>query len=136
MAGGWWRLTARDELSAGHALRNYEGKCERMHGHNFAVELTVEGDRLTEDTEIVLDFKVIKRTLKDILEELDHRILNETPPFDRINPSSENLARHIWKEAARRLAESDDPQARAVRVHSATVSEKGTQSATYLEGGD
>ena len=44
-----WRLTVRDEISAGHALRHYEGKCERMHGHNFAVELTVEGDKLTEN---------------------------------------------------------------------------------------
>ena len=58
--GAFWRLTVRDDFSAGHALRHYEGKCERMHGHNFAVELTVQGQRLTRDTEMLLDFKTLK----------------------------------------------------------------------------
>ena len=87
-----WRLTVRDDFAAAHALRHYEGKCERLHGHNFAVELTVEGQNLTQDTEMLLDFKVLKTGLKRVLETLDHRLLNETPPFDRLNPSSENLS--------------------------------------------
>ena len=128
-----WRLTVRDDFSAGHALRHYEGKCERMHGHNFAVELTVEGSQLAAGTEMLLDFKVLKKGLKAVLDALDHRLLNETPPFDRINPSSENLARHIWQGMQAHLAAHDDPQARRVRLHSVTVSEKGAQSATYLE---
>ena len=128
-----WRLTVRDDFSAGHALRHYEGKCERMHGHNFAVELTVEGEKLAAGTEMLLDFKVLKRGLKAVLDALDHRLLNETPPFDRINPSSENLARHIWQGMEALLAAHDDPQAQLVRLHSVTDSEKGAQSATYLE---
>ena len=128
-----WRLTVRDDFSAGHALRHYEGKCERMHGHNFAVELTVEGSQLAAGTEMLLDFKVLKKGLKIVLDALDHRLLNETPPFDRINPSSENLARHIWQGMQAHLAAHDDPQAQLVRLHSVTVSEKGAQSATYLE---
>jgi len=132
----FWRLTVRDDFSAGHALRHYEGKCERMHGHNFAVELTVQGQRLTPDTEMLLDFKTLKTGLKTVLDTLDHRLLNETPPFDVINPSSENLARHIWREMAELLATHDDPQTRAVRLHSVTVSEKGAQSATYMEVDD
>ena len=128
-----WRLTVRDDFSAGHALRHYEGKCERMHGHNFAVELTVEGSQLAAGTEMLLDFKVLKKGLKIVLDALDHRLLNETPPFDRINPSSENLARHIWQGMQAHLTAHDDPQARLVRLHSVTVSEKGAQSATYLE---
>ena len=128
-----WRLTVRDDFSAGHALRHYEGKCERMHGHNFAVELTVEGSQLAAGTEMLLDFKVLKKGLKAMLDALDHRLLNETPPFDRINPSSENLARHIWQGMQAHLAAHDDPQAQLVRLHSVTVSEKGAQSATYLE---
>ena len=99
-----WRLTVRDEISAGHALRHYEGKCERLHGHNFAVELTVEGDKLTENVELLLDFKVLKRALKEELAALDHQIINEVPPFDRLNPSSENISRHIFQNVARRLA--------------------------------
>ena len=104
-----------------------------MHGHNFAVELTVEGNRLAPQTEMLLDFKILKKALKAVLDALDHRLLNETPPFDRINPSSENLARHIWQGMEALLAEHEDPQARLVRLHSVTVSEKGAQSATYLE---
>ena len=120
-----WRLTVRDEISAGHALRHYEGKCERLHGHNFAVELTVEGDKLTENVELLLDFKVLKRALKEELALLDHQIINEVPPFDSLNPSSENISRHIFQAA--------DTSACHVRVHSVSVSEKGAQTATYLE---
>ncbi len=133
MARKLWRLTVRDEFSAGHALRHYEGKCERLHGHNFAVELTVEGERLEPDTEILLDFKLLKQALKTALEELDHRILNEVPPFDTVNPSSENLSRHLWRRVAQLLEENPNPQARAVRVYSVSVSEKGAQTATYME---
>ena len=128
-----WRLTVRDDFSAGHALRHYEGKCERMHGHNFAVELTVEGSQLAAGTEMLLDFKVLKKGLKAVLDALDHRLLNETPPFDVRNPSSENIARHIWQGMAELLAGHPDPQAREVRLHSVTVSEKEAQSATYME---
>ena len=118
----FWRLAVRDEFSAAHALRGYKGKCERLHGHNFAV-----------DTALLLDFSVLKRLLKEILGEIDHSVLNETPPFDALNPSSENLARHIWRAAAARLEIHPDPRAAAVRLHSVTVSEKDAQSATYME---
>ena len=128
-----WRLTVRDEFSSGHALRHYEGKCENLHGHNFGVELTVQGEELLPDTELLLDFKVLKQALKQTLEALDHRVLNETPPFDRINPSSENLARHIWRQVEARLASSPDPQAQKVHLVSVAVSEKGRQTATYME---
>lgn len=133
MARKLWRLTVRDEFSAGHALRHYEGKCERLHGHNFAVALTVEGERLEPDTEILLDFKLLKQLLKTALEELDHRILNDVAPFDRLNPSSENLSRHIWRQTARLLEAHPNPQMRAVRLYSVSVSEKDAQTATYLE---
>lgn len=126
-AKGLWRLTVRDEFCAGHALRYYEGKCENTHGHNFAVEATVEGNTLAPGTELLLDFKVLKTCLKDVLEPLDHGILNDTPPFDDINPSSENLARHIFHAMAKRL------QGLPVRLYAVTVSEKSSQSATYRE---
>ncbi|MDO5484565.1 MAG: 6-carboxytetrahydropterin synthase QueD [Desulfovibrionaceae bacterium] len=128
-----WRLTVRSEFSAGHALRHYQGKCERLHGHNFGVELCVEGEKLAEDTEMLLDFKILKSMLKDVLESLDHCILNDCRPFDQLNPSSENLARHIWQQIALRLAVCPEAQARQVRPHSVTVAEKGQQSATYME---
>lgn len=124
---GKWRLTVTSDFSSAHQLRNYCGKCENMHGHNFGVELCVEGDRLTPDTELLVDFKVLKQALKQVLDGLDHRHLNEVPPFDRLNPSSENLARHIYTAVAALLA--DQP----VRVVHVSVSEKDSSKATYRE---
>jgi 6-pyruvoyltetrahydropterin/6-carboxytetrahydropterin synthase len=91
------------------------------------VEAVVEGDSLAPDTELLLDFSLLKKDLEAVLETLDHKDLNITPPFDRINPSSENLARHIFRALAPLVA------ARGVRLHSLTVGEKATQSATYFE---
>ena len=122
-----WRLRVRDDFSSAHALRHYQGKCENLHGHNFSVEVCVEGDRLAPDTEMLLDFKIIKTELKAVLSLLDHKNLNATPPFDAQNPSSENLARFIYQELARRLAPH------GVRMHEVTVSEKAAQAATYCE---
>lgn len=127
MSASFWRLTVRSEFSASHALRHYQGKCENTHGHNFSVEAVVQGDTLSPDTELLADFSDLKRDLKQVLNTLDHKDLNATPPFDRINPSSENLSRHIFKALAP-LAEG-----RGVRLHSVTVSEKAAQSATYME---
>lgn len=124
-----WRLTIRDEFCAAHALRNYQGKCERLHGHNYGVEVTVEGDRLDPETELLLDFTDFKRLLKQALEALDHRFLNDVPPFDQSNPSAENLSRHIWRAILQLLPAG-------LRLHSVTVAEKGVQSATYMELAD
>ncbi|MDE5878448.1 MAG: 6-carboxytetrahydropterin synthase QueD [Desulfovibrio sp.] len=132
-AGGRWRLTVRDEFAAAHALRHYQGKCENPHGHNFAVELCVEGSELAPDTELLVDFGTLKGALRASLAALDHRMLNETPPFDVCNPSSENLARHIFYDVAARLAASDDPQAAHARLVSVSVSERASQTATYME---
>lgn len=126
MSRSFWRLAVRGEFAAGHALRNYQGKCESMHGHNFAVEAVVEGETLTPDTELVADFSVLKKLLKSVLNKLDHKDLNTTPPFDSINPSSENLSRFIFRELAPLLPD-------ACRLYNVTVSERSAQSATYYE---
>ncbi len=122
-----WRLTVRSEFCAGHALRCYDGKCESLHGHNFAVEATVQGEKLHENIEFLMDFKELKHMLNEILETLDHGILNDRPPFDHINPTSENLAQYIWQKMQAKLEGSN------ANMHSVTVSEKSAQSATYLE---
>ena len=67
-----WRLTVRDEFCSAHALRHYEGKCEHLHGHNFGVELTVQGEELLPDTELLLDFKVLRQVLKETLDTLGY----------------------------------------------------------------
>jgi len=127
MSTSLWRLTVRSEFAAAHALRHYKGKCENIHGHNFSVEAVVEGDTLTTDTELLADFSDLKKDLASVLDTLDHKDLNVTPPFDAINPSSENLARYIYRAM--------DPlvRPRGVRMHAVTVSERGPQSATYME---
>ena len=124
---GKWRLTVRKDFSASHALRNYNGKCENMHGHNFIVEAVVEGERLDPDVEIILDFKLIKEALAAAIAPLDHANLNQVPPFDNINPSSENLSRYVFRALAPRMKQY------GVRLVQISVSEKEGQSATYIE---
>ncbi len=127
MSSAFWRLAVRSDFSAAHALRHYQGKCESPHGHNFTVEAIIQGDSLSQDSELLLDFSLIKQELKSVLDELDHKDLNATPPFDRMNPSSENLSRYIFKALAPRM------QAYGVRLYSLTVGEKAAQSASYFE---
>ena len=119
-----WRLKVIDSFSAAHFLRNYKGKCENLHGHNWKVELEVEGESLDE-TGLLIDFKELKKMLKDVLELLDHRLINDISPFDQYNPSSENIARFISEKVEERLPEG-------VRVTSVTVWESEKACATYI----
>lgn len=125
-------LTVRADFSAAHALRNYRGKCERMHGHNFTVEVQVRGTEIDPATGMLLDFKVLKDLLKTVLEEIDHSTLNATGPFETINPSSENIANYIWERMEDMLAKNADPQARKARLSKVGISEKESQSAAWL----
>jgi len=123
---GKWRLTITQDFSSSHQLRNYGGKCENMHGHNFGVEVVVEGDKLDDRVHYLVDFKELKRQTKAVLERLDHKHLNEVPPFDEINPSSENLAMFIYGELKPALPAE-------VRLVEVSVSEKESSKATYWE---
>jgi len=127
MSRSLWRLTVRGEFASAHALRHYQGKCESLHGHNYAVEMVVEGETLTPDTELVVDFSILKKELRTELGLIDHVNLNEYPPFDTVNPSSENLARYLYRRMKARLSEMP------VRLYSLTVGETAMQSATYME---
>lgn len=97
MKGGVYSLTVRASFAAAHRLREYEGDCEHLHGHNWQVEVSVESDRL-DALGMALDFRVMKQALSDLLSRWDHTFLNEIPPFTQENPSSENLARRIFDE--------------------------------------
>jgi len=122
-----FRLTVIDSFASAHQLREYRGQCENLHGHNWKVEAVVEGKDL-DDTGLLLDFKDLKRALKDILKELDHTLLNQHPFFQERNPTSENLAFYIF----RRLEEALRVYP-GVRVKSITVWESEKAGATYLE---
>jgi 6-pyruvoyltetrahydropterin/6-carboxytetrahydropterin synthase len=84
-------------FAAAHALRNYHGKCERVHGHNYRVQVGIEGEKLDQNG-LLYDFTDLKKSLRATSEYLDHQYLNELKPFDEINPSAENIAKFICDE--------------------------------------
>ena len=112
-------------FSAAHALRDYHGKCEALHGHNFKVEVYVRPEGPGPGG-MALDFTVIKRELRAALEGVDHRYLNDLPYFRDKEPSSENLARMIFEEMQRRL------EGKGVEVYKVTVWESERAGASYL----
>ena len=84
-----------ESFSAAHSLRGYHGDCERLHGHNYRVEVSVESSKL-DPAGIAMDFRDLKEILNTVIEGLDHQHLNDIEPFTLINPSAENIARHIF----------------------------------------
>jgi 6-pyruvoyltetrahydropterin/6-carboxytetrahydropterin synthase len=84
-------------FAAAHALRNYHGKCENVHGHNYRVQVGIEGKELDANG-LLYDFVDLKKSLRSTSEYLDHQYLNELKPFDEINPSAENIAKFICDE--------------------------------------
>ena len=121
-----YELMVSRQFSAAHCLRDYDGACARMHGHNYRVVVTVAADDLPQSG-MVMDFKLLKVACDQVVETLDHRCLNELPPFTEMNPTSENLARYIF-EAVR-----DELAAQPVRVASVAVWESDSSCATYKE---
>lgn len=120
-----FEITVEESFAAAHALRGYRGKCENLHGHNYRVQVTLEGETLDE-TGLLVDFAELKKMLHDVIERLDHRNLNEVPPFDAVNPSAENMARYVYDELRRRLEQTG----RDVRVRVARVRIWETESST------
>lgn len=91
-----YEIRVRSRFSAAHFLRDYRGPCARVHGHGFEVEVAVGGNELGPD-QLLMDFHELKEMLERVLDGLDHRFLNEVPPFDRISPTSENIARWVFE---------------------------------------
>jgi len=98
-----FEVTVEEKFASGHALRNYHGKCENVHGHNYRVEVTLTGEEL-DGTGLLVDFVELKKVLNVIIDRMDHRFLNDVPPFDVLNPSAENMARYIFEELETGLA--------------------------------
>jgi 6-pyruvoyltetrahydropterin/6-carboxytetrahydropterin synthase len=115
-------------FAAAHQLRNYRGKCENLHGHNYKVRVTVQGDDLN-SIGLLADFTELKAALREITEFLDHKFLNEIPPFTEINPSAENVAKYICDELQKALGEgaAEVP----VKIAEVKVWETDTSTATY-----
>ena len=121
-----FEVTVDQTFAAAHALRNYKGGCENVHGHNFRVQVVLAGERL-DDAGLLVDFIDVKNLMGQILARLDHQNLNETPPFDVKNPSAENIAEYICTEMRGGLVNTPVP----VRILEVKVWETEIQSATY-----
>jgi len=89
-------------FSGAHRLREYEGKCEALHGHNWRVRVYARAAEL-DAAGMVIDFKILQKILNEILDTLDHRYLNEVSPFDKINPSAENIARFFYDHISKKI---------------------------------
>lgn len=99
-----YEITVKAHFDTAHALRGYRGKCEALHGHRFEVVVCVATEDLNE-IGLAYDFAELKRILREqVISRLDHANLNETPPFDKVNPSSENIARFIYDEMRKALS--------------------------------
>jgi 6-pyruvoyltetrahydropterin/6-carboxytetrahydropterin synthase len=121
-----YEVIIKDGFSSAHALRNYYGKTEPLHGHNFVLEVVVRGKRLQNKVKYLTDFVALQKILSGIVKPMDHVNLNEFPPFDRENPSAENLARYIGQELVKRW---DEP---GVKLVSVTLWETDSTAARYL----
>jgi 6-pyruvoyltetrahydropterin/6-carboxytetrahydropterin synthase len=114
-------------FAAGHALRGYKGKCENVHGHNYKVRVIVAGAKLNQ-IGLLMDFVDLRAAIRAMVEKWDHRFLNDLPPFDKLNPSAENMAQVFCEGVAPDVARL------GLRVRSVTVWETDTTSATYRPG--
>jgi 6-pyruvoyltetrahydropterin/6-carboxytetrahydropterin synthase len=123
-----FEVTVEETFAAGHALRNYHGKCENVHGHNYKVRASLEGEQLDE-AGLLVDFNDVKRVLNEIIDRVDHKFLNDVAPFDTLNPSAENMARWFYEEMAKGLAA--EPAKTDVRLAEVRIWETDTSVAAY-----
>src|SRR5260370_38904660 len=98
-----YEVTVEDSFAAGHYLRNYKGKCENPHGHNYKVRVTLRGGEL-DVAGLLLDFKQLKQVMRPVIDRLDHQMINDLAPFTEINPSPENLSRYFFDETNKQLS--------------------------------
>ncbi len=111
-------------FAAGHSLRNYKGKCENVHGHNYKVRVTVAGPELN-STGLLMDFVELRGAVREIVNRLDHQYLNDLPPFDLVNPSAENIARYFYDSLVAAVT------AAGTKLDSVSIWETDTSFATW-----
>jgi 6-pyruvoyltetrahydropterin/6-carboxytetrahydropterin synthase len=123
-----YEVTVERGFSSGHYLRNYKGKCENPHGHNYKVRITLCGEGL-DGAGLLLDFRDLKQVMRPVIERIDHQMLNDLKPFTEINPSAENLARYFYESLNEQL------RGEAIRVKTVTIFETDTTAAVYSAAG-
>jgi len=123
-----FEVTVEQTFAAGHALREYKGKCENVHGHNYRVQITVEGERLNR-IGLLVDFVELKRIVREVVDRLDHQFINDLEPFTVINPSAENMAKYFYDEVSRRM--DNTPVDAPTRIAQIKIWETDTSIAVY-----
>jgi 6-pyruvoyltetrahydropterin/6-carboxytetrahydropterin synthase len=113
------------DFAAAHHLRNFRGKCENLHGHNWKVEVVIRGRKL-EESGVLVDFGEVKAATRQVLTAVDHHYLNELSYFKDLNPSSENIARYLFEELAKQL-DNEDRQ-----IYRVSAWESADACATYM----
>jgi 6-pyruvoyltetrahydropterin/6-carboxytetrahydropterin synthase len=121
-----FQVSVEETFSSGHALRGYKGKCENVHGHNYRVQITLEGPQL-DNIGLLVDFTHLKQVIREIIKRLDHQFINDLEPFTTINPSAENLAKYFYDEVLNKV--KDLPP--GARVTDAVIWETDTAFARY-----
>ncbi|HEX5285195.1 MAG TPA: 6-carboxytetrahydropterin synthase QueD [Bryocella sp.] len=124
-----FEVTVEASFSSGHYLRDYYGKCENPHGHNYRVVVTLIGEQL-EPNGLLLDFKLLKHVLQPTIQYLDHNMINDLEPFTSLNPSAENLAKYFFDRTS---AELLNLTAGRVRVKDCVIWETDTSFARYYQ---
>ena len=121
-----YQITIETHFSSAHRLRQYDGECERLHGHNWKVLIYVSSEVLN-DLGMVMDFKDLKGKVKPLIGNLDHQYLNEIPPFTEINPTTENMAKYLFDEFSK-VINTD-----LIKVTNVEIWESSTCFASYTQ---
>src|SRR5450755_1011718 len=129
LRGFMFEVTVEDSFAAGHYLRNYKGKCENPHGHNYKLRVTLAGNEL-DKAGLLLDFKDLREVMKQVTDRLDHQMINDLEPFTLLNPTAENLSKYFFEQANAKL---NIVTTGRVWVKKVTVFETDTTTATYSE---
>lgn len=122
-----FEISIKSHFCGAHRLKGYQGKCARLHGHNWEVEIFLRGNK-TNRLGLLVDFKTLKELLGEVLEGLDHRNLNQLPAFKKENPTAENIARFIFNKLSPKIRRA------AGRLHCVRASETPGAAAGYFNG--
>jgi 6-pyruvoyltetrahydropterin/6-carboxytetrahydropterin synthase len=123
-----YQLTKSVTFDAAHLLRDYVGKCANLHGHTYRLEVAVAGEKVDE-VGMVYDFFDLKKLIQGVVDQLDHRFINDIPPYNEVNPTAENMAYQIYQTLRQQLAE----QNQNLKLKYVQIWETPTASATYSE---
>lgn len=121
-----YQITIETHFSSAHRLIQYNGECERLHGHNWKVFVSVSSEIL-DNLGMVMDFKVLKDKTKALISKLDHQYLNEIPPFNEINPTTENISKYLFDELSKVI------NTESIKVSRVDVWESPTCFASYTQ---